>query len=176
MNVVFRLAQVPAELAAGGPLGPVDAAADHPAAFVFMTILLLMFAVGRVAKETRTSVKWSSFLHLWMVAYLVTLAFLMSVTTAMALVVLIDEKGQPRANFVPPSFLSMAAVVAGVFGFEFLFRKFIIGFGENQSGFGNHATEFCGSGGCSHVEKGSGRVGSNPAAIGSRRSPPPTSS
>ena len=112
MNVVFRLAQVPAELAAGGPLGPVDAAADHPAAFVFMTILLLMFAVGRVAKETRTSVKWSSFLHLWMVAYLVTLAFLMSVTTAMALVVLIDEKGQPRANFVPPSFLSMAAAVA----------------------------------------------------------------
>lgn len=97
-----------------------------------MTILLLMFAVGRVAKETRTSVKWSSFLHLWMVAYLVTLAFLMSVTTAMALVVLIDEKGQPRANFVPPSFLSMAAAVAGVFGFEFLFRKFIIGFGENQ--------------------------------------------
>ena len=142
MNVVFRLAQVPAELAAGGPLGPVDAAADHPAAFVFMTILLLMFAVGRVAKETRTSVKWSSFLHLWMVAYLVTLAFLMSVTTAMALVLLIDEKGQPRANFVPPSFLSMAAAVAGVFGFEFLFRKFIIGFGENQLDLGTTLQNF----------------------------------
>jgi len=107
-----------------------------------MTILLLMFAVGRVAKETRTSVKWSSFLHLWMVAYLVTLAFLMSVTTAMALVVLIDEKGQPRANFVPPSFLSMAAVVAGVFGFEFLFRKFIIGFGENQLNLGTTLQNF----------------------------------
>jgi hypothetical protein len=107
-----------------------------------MTILLLMFAVGRVAKETRTSVKWSSFLHLWMVAYLVTLAFLMSVTTAMALVVLIDEKGQPRANFVPPSFLSMAAAVAGVFGFEFLFRKFIIGFGENQLDLGTTLQNF----------------------------------
>jgi hypothetical protein len=107
-----------------------------------MTILLLMFAVGRVAKETRTSVKWSSFLHLWMVAYLVTLAFLMSVTTAMALVLLIDEKGQPRANFVPPSFLSMAAAVAGVFGFEFLFRKFIIGFGENQLDLGTTLQNF----------------------------------
>ena len=107
-----------------------------------MTILLLMFAVGRVAKETRTSVKWSSFLHHWMVAYLVTLAFLMSVTTAMALVVLIDEKGQPRANFVPPSFLSMAAAVAGVFGFEFLFRKFIIGFGENQLNLGTTLQNF----------------------------------
>ena len=107
-----------------------------------MTILLLMFAVGRVAKETRTSVKWSSFLHLWMVAYLVTLAFLMSVTTAMALVLLIDEKGQPRANFVPPSFLSMAAAVAGVFGFEFLFRKFIIGFGENQLNLGTTLQNF----------------------------------
>jgi len=26
----------------------------------------------------------------------------------------------------------MTAAVLGVFGFEFLFRKFIIGFGENQ--------------------------------------------
>jgi hypothetical protein len=110
----------------------VDAAASHVWAFVFMLVLMLMFGVGRVAKETKTSVKWKSFLHLWMVAYLVLLAALMSVTTAMALVVLIDEKGQPRVTFIPPSFLSMTAAVLGVFGFEFLFRKFIIGFGENQ--------------------------------------------
>ena len=109
-----------------------DAAASHPWAFVFMTILMLMFGVGRVAKETKASVNWKSFLHLWMVAYLVLLAFLMSVTTAMALVLLIDEKGQPRVAFIPPSFLSMTGAVLGVFGFEFLFRKFIIGFGENQ--------------------------------------------
>ena len=111
---------------------PVDAAASHVWAFVFMLVLMLMFGVGRVAKETKTSVKWKSFLHLWMVAYLVLLAALMSVTTAMALVLLIDEKGQPRVTFIPPSFLSMTAAVLGVFGFEFLFRKFIIGFGENQ--------------------------------------------
>jgi hypothetical protein len=110
----------------------VDAAASHVWAFVFMLVLMLMFGVGRVAKETKTSVKWKSFLHLWMVAYLVLLAALMSVTTAMALVLLIDEKGQPRVTFIPPSFLSMTAAVLGVFGFEFLFRKFIIGFGENQ--------------------------------------------
>ena len=111
---------------------PVDAAASHVWAFVFMLVLMLMFGVGRVAKETKTSVKWKSFLHLWMAAYLVLLAALMSVTTAMALVLLIDEKGQPRVTFIPPSFLSMTAAVLGVFGFEFLFRKFIIGFGENQ--------------------------------------------
>jgi len=111
---------------------PVDAAASHVWAFVFMLVLMLMFGVGRVAKETKTSVKNQSFLHLWMVAYLVLLAALMSVTTAMALVLLIDEKGQPRVTFIPPSFLSMTAAVLGVFGFEFLFRKFIIGFGENQ--------------------------------------------
>jgi hypothetical protein len=111
---------------------PTDAAASHPWAFVFMTILMPMFGVGRVAKETKASVKWQSFLHLWMFAYLVLLAFLMSVTTAMALVLLIDDKGQPRVTFIPPSFLSMTAAVLGVFGFEFLFRKFIIGFGENQ--------------------------------------------
>lgn len=97
-----------------------------------MTALMLMFGVGRVAKETKTSVKWKSFLHFWMVAYLALLGALMSVTTAMALVLLIDERGQPRVIFIPPSFLSMTAAVLGVFGFEFLFRKFVIGFGENQ--------------------------------------------
>jgi hypothetical protein len=93
---------------------------------------MLVFGVGRVAKETKTSVKWKSFLHLWMLAYIALLAALMSVTTAMALVLLIDEKGQPRVTFIPPSFLSMTAAVVGVFGFEFLVRKFIIGFGETQ--------------------------------------------
>ena len=114
------------------PIPPFDAAASHPSAFGFMAILMLIFGIGRVAKETKSSVKWKSFVHLWMMAYLVLLAFLMSVTTAMALVLLIDEKGQPRVTFIPPSFLSMTGAVLGVFGFEFLFRKFIIGFGENQ--------------------------------------------
>ena len=62
----------------------------------------------------------------------VLLAALTFVTTAMALVLLFDEKRQPRVAFIPSSFLPMTAAVLGVFGFEFLFRKFIIGFGENQ--------------------------------------------
>jgi hypothetical protein len=124
------------------PISQFDAAATHIWAFVFMAILVLMFGVGRVAKETKTSVRWRSFLHLWMIAYLVLLAALMSVTTAMALVILIDEKGQPRVTFIPPSFLSMTAAVLGVFGFEFLFRKFIIGFGENQLDLGTTLQNF----------------------------------
>jgi hypothetical protein len=50
----------------------------------------------------------------------------------MALVLLLDEQGRPRVNFVPPSFISITAAVAGVFGFEFLFQKFIVGFGETR--------------------------------------------
>ena len=112
---------------------PVDAAVTHPSAFIFMLILALIFGVGRVAKETKVSVKkWRSFLHLWMAAYLILLAFLMAVTTAMALVLLFGKSNEPSVTFIPPSFLPMAASVLGVFGFEFLFRKFIIGFGENQ--------------------------------------------
>ncbi|HWD99596.1 MAG TPA: hypothetical protein VG345_11180 [Bryobacteraceae bacterium] len=127
---------------AAGSIPQIDAAASHVWAFVFMAVLMLMFGVGRVAKETKTTVKWKSFLHLWMVAYLVLLAALMSVTTAMALVLMVDEKGQPRITFVPPSFLSMTAAVLGVFGFEFLFRKFIIGFGENQLDLGTTLQNF----------------------------------
>lgn len=112
-----------------------DAALNHPWAFVFMAILMLVFGVGRVAKETKTSVRWKSFLNPWMVAYLALLAALMSLTTAMALVLLVDEKGQPRVAFIPPSFIPMAASVMGVFGFEFLIRKFVIGFGETQFDF-----------------------------------------
>jgi hypothetical protein len=118
------------------PVPGIDAAVTHPWAFVFMAILMLSFGVARIAKETTIkSVKWKSLLHFWTLAYLVVLGFLMSVTTAMSLVLLIDEKGQPRVGFIPESFVSLAAAVLGVFGFEFLFRKFIIGFGENKIDF-----------------------------------------
>jgi len=109
-----------------------DVALSHPWAFVFMVILMFVFGVGRVAKETKTSVRSKSFLNFWMLTYLVLLAALMSLTTAMALVLLVDEKGQPRVTFIPPSFISMAASVIGVFGFEFLIRKLVIGFGATQ--------------------------------------------
>jgi hypothetical protein len=111
----------------------IDQAVQHPWAFVVMAILMLIFGVGRVARETKISVKkWSSFLHLWMAAYLVLLTVLMALTTAMALVLLVDSGGKNRLDFLPDSFVSIAAAVVGVFGFEFLVRKFIIGFGENQ--------------------------------------------
>ena len=114
------------------PQTPIDAAVAHPYAFVFMGVLMMVFGLARVAKGTMISVKWKSFLHLWMVAYLVLLAALMSVTTAMSLVLLVDPLGKPTVTFVPPSFVSMAAAVLGVFGFEVLFSKFIIGFGETK--------------------------------------------
>lgn len=118
--------------AAPGVAPTVDVARAHPWAFAFMLVLMLIFGVGRAAKETRVNVRWSSFLNLWMVAYLVFLGFLMAVTTAMALLIMVDPNGQPRVTFVPPSFISLTAAVLGVFGFEFLFRKLIVGFGENQ--------------------------------------------
>jgi hypothetical protein len=110
----------------------IDAATAHPWAFVFMAILMFGFGVARVAKETKISVHWKSFLHLWMAAYLGLLGILMSLTTAIALALLVDECGHPRWKFIPPSFTSLAAAALGVFGFEFLVRKLVIGFGENQ--------------------------------------------
>jgi hypothetical protein len=111
----------------------VDAALSHPWAFVFMAVLMLGFGLARVAKESNIPIrKWRSFLHLWMAAYVLLLTLLMSLTTAMSLVLLVDACGPPRVSFIPPSFISVAAAVLGVFGFEFLVRKFVIGFGENQ--------------------------------------------
>jgi hypothetical protein len=111
----------------------IDAALSHPWAFVFMIALMLGFGLARVANETKIPVrKWQSFVHLWMTAYLILLALLMSLTTAMALVLLVDACGKPRMTVIPASFISLAAAFLGVFGFEFLVRKFIIGFGENQ--------------------------------------------
>ena len=98
-----------------------------------MMVLMMVFGVGRVATETKTSVRnWKSFLNFWMFAYVLLLGALMSVTTSMALVLLVDANGAPRVDFIPPSTISIAAAVVGVFGFEFLFRKFVIGFGENK--------------------------------------------
>jgi hypothetical protein len=111
-----------------------DAAANHPYAFAIMAVLMLVFGFARVAREMgpTVTVKWKSFLHLWMFCYLILLAALMSVTTAMALVLLVDEKGLPRVTFIPASFIPMAAAVFGVFGFEILLSKFVIGFGETK--------------------------------------------
>jgi len=80
----------------------VDAASSHLLAFAFMIVLMLVFGVGRIAKETKTSVKnWKSFLNFWMFAYVLLLGALMSVTTSMALVLLIDANGSPRGGLHP---------------------------------------------------------------------------
>jgi|SRR5580658_5644783 hypothetical protein len=114
------------------PPPPIDPAIHHPYAFVFMAVLLLVFGPVRVAQGTKASVRPESFVHLWMLAYLVVLALLMAVTTAMALSLLVDEKGTPRVTFIPASFVSLAAAVFGVFGFEILLSKFVVGFGETK--------------------------------------------
>jgi hypothetical protein len=119
---------------AGATCTYVDAARVHPWAFVFMGFLALAFGVARVAKETKIAVKsWRSFVHWWMAFYLALLGFLMALTTAVALILLVDPCGNSRVkHVVPDSFISAAAAVLGVFGFEFLVRKFMIGFGENR--------------------------------------------
>ncbi len=73
-----------------------------------------------------------SYLNLWTIAYFVVMCLLTSLTTSSALYLLLDDKGNPRISLVPNSFLPLLAAVVGVFGFEFLVRKFVIGFGENQ--------------------------------------------
>jgi uncharacterized BrkB/YihY/UPF0761 family membrane protein len=112
---------------------PVDAAANHPFAFVIMAVLALILGCARVAHETKVSIKNpKSFVHMWTFAYLALLVVLMSITTDMALVLLVAPDGKPALAIVHPSLVSMAAAVFGVFGFEILISKFVIGFGENK--------------------------------------------
>lgn len=117
----------------GNPIVPVDVAQAHPAAFLFMSVLVLIFGAITVATESKVSVlKWTSFLHFWMAAYLVLLAVLMSVTTAIALGLLFDDRNHAKLPWLPASFAPISAAVVGVFAFEIFLRRFIIGFGENQ--------------------------------------------
>jgi hypothetical protein len=118
--------------APGGHL--VDLAAAHPYTFVWMAVLLFIFGIGRVSRETKPAVtNWKSFLHPWMAAYLVILGILMALTTGMALVLVFDPStGSARIDWLPPSLCPVAAAALGVLGFEWLFRKFTVGFGESQ--------------------------------------------
>ncbi len=67
-----------------------------------------------------------------MCAYLVLLMILMSITTAIALSIVFDDKNHSRFPLLPVSFGPIAAAVVGVFAFEVFLRRFIVGFGENQ--------------------------------------------
>ncbi|ADW68852.1 hypothetical protein [Granulicella tundricola] len=116
---------------------PVDVAASHPFAFVWMTVLMLILGVSRVARGIRPAVtNASSYFHLWMLAYLVVLGLLMSLTTGIALVILYDPhhygEARPAFDWLPQRLLPLAAGAAGVLGFEWLFRKFTVGFGQTQ--------------------------------------------
>ncbi len=59
---------------------------------------------------------------------------LMALTTSIALFLLYDVKGDPKLQElpVPRSFLPLASALLGVFGFEILISKFIVGFGETK--------------------------------------------
>lgn len=92
---------------------------------------MLAFAAVRVAAGTKIQVKWKSFLNPWMSAYLVILAFMYNLTTAVALV-LIAPAGKPPTLPIPPFFISLAGGVFGFFGFDILLSKLIIGFGETK--------------------------------------------
>ncbi len=57
---------------------------------------------------------------------------LTALTTAVALFLVFDQQGNPKIPGlpVPPSFLPLTAAFLGVFGFDILVSKIIIGFGE----------------------------------------------
>ncbi len=50
----------------------------------------------------------------------------------MALVLLYGDDDVLKVHFISPAVAPVAAAVLGVFGFEFLVRRFIVGFGENR--------------------------------------------
>jgi len=115
-----------------------DAASSHPFTFLIMLIVMLPVCLTRVAKQTKVpAAKWRSFLNFWMVAYLVVQVALMTLTTATALFLLFDPSGRPKLPDlpIPSSFLPLAAALLGVFGFEILLSKFIVGFGETKLDF-----------------------------------------
>jgi len=98
-----------------------------------MLVLACIFSVGSVANDAGIPIRrFRSFLHLWMAAYFLLLALLMAVTTGMTLVLLFDAKDGLRIPLFPSRIAPLAAAVFGVFGFETLVRKLIVGFGENQ--------------------------------------------
>lgn len=112
-----------------------DAATNHPLAFLLMLIVMLPVCLTRVARTTRVpATKWIAFVNFWMIAYLIVQVALMALTTSIALFLLYDLKGEPKLRElpVPPSFLPLAAALLGVFGFEILISKFIVGFGETK--------------------------------------------
>jgi hypothetical protein len=115
-----------------------DAAANHPLTFLIMLVVMLPVCLTRVAKQTRIpAAKWKSFVNFWMIAYLVVQVALMGLTTATALFLLYDSHGGPKLPElpIPFSFLPLAAALLGVFGFEILLSKFIVGFGETKLDF-----------------------------------------
>ena len=115
-----------------------DAATSHSSAFLLMLLVMLPVCLTRVSKATKTpAVTWKSFFNFWMVLYLVVQVALMALTTAIALFLLFDVQGQPKiANLpVPSSFLPLTAALLGVFGFEILLSRLIVGFGETKLDF-----------------------------------------
>ena len=115
-----------------------DAATAHPLAFVFMLIVMLPVCATRVAKATNLpALKWECFFNFWMGAYLIVQVALAALTTAIALFLLFDSHGNPKLPDlpIPLSFLPLAAALLGVFGFEILLSKFVVGFGETKLDF-----------------------------------------
>jgi len=118
--------------ALGNVVHRVDAAKSHPYAFLFMAVLVFILGIRNVKRETDVHVRTASLLNVPMGLYLIVLGFLMSLTTAMSLMILVNDDGTSKAGFMPDSFVSMVGAVFGVFAFGTLIDKFVIGFGENR--------------------------------------------
>jgi len=135
---------------------PVDAAASHPFAFGIMAVLAVILGCARVAHETKVSIKnVGSFIHMWTFAYLALLTVLMSITTDMALVLLVGPDGKPALTFIHPSLVSMAAAVFGVFSFEITDQQVRDRFWGKQIRCFHNAAIRCGPSCGSNVQKGS---------------------
>jgi amino acid permease len=112
-------------------LPSIDAAANHPFAYVVALAFMVVFSAARVASGTKISVKPESFFNFWMVAYLLVLTFMYMLTTAVALALIVPD-GKTPITVIPPSFVWLAGGVFGFFGFDVLLSKLIIGLGETK--------------------------------------------
>jgi hypothetical protein len=115
-----------------------DLAEQHPWTFVFMVIFSTIWVLGAIAKECQPSLatlnlklKLSALFNWWVGIYWLLFTLLATISTGMALVLAFDERGAARIKILPEKLLPLTVAAIGVFGFEFLFKKLIVGFGEN---------------------------------------------
>ncbi len=114
------------------PSHRVDLALSHPLAFTFTFTLAVFYVLIPIAYEAKFSISMNSLRNAWVFLYIMLSGLLMLITTGMALQILYKQDGALRVDWIPESIALLAAAVFGVFGFDVLVRRFVVGFGENQ--------------------------------------------